>query len=106
MNNLAIAFYEKELVEDIVKHITEDDHSIILINDLGVLDIISTYAPEEIDKLRETLEHRLVAKKDELYETLSSFLPTLTPASKELILKNLQGVFKKINESRFYDFAK
>lgn len=105
MNNLVLAFHEKELVKDIIDHVLEDDHSIILINDLGVLNIITSYDPEEIDKLRKTIEHRLVAKKDELYETLSSFLPTLSPASKELILKNLQGVFKNLNESRFYDLA-
>lgn len=105
MYNLSLAFHEKELVKDVIDHVLEDDHSIILINDLGILNIITSYDPEEIDKLRKTIEHKLIAKKDELYKTLSSFLPTLTPASKELILKNLQGVFKNLNESRFYDLT-
>ena len=100
MNHLALAFAEKELVECIASHLTEDTHSIVLINDLGSLSIIRTFS--DIEKLREAVELKLVEKKEELYETLASFLPTVSPDIKKSYIDNLQGVFKKINESRFY----
>ncbi len=106
MNNLAIAFAEKELVESIASHLTEDTHSIVLINDLGSLNFITSCCEEDIAKLRTAVEQKIIAKKEELYETLSSFLPSVSPQTRELTIQNLQGVFEKINESRFFDLAK
>lgn len=100
MNHTAYFHYAAELVKSIAEHIANNEHSIILINDLGDLSIVPQ--AEGIDTIKDALEQRLVEKKEELYETLASFLPTTTPETKKNYIDNLQGVFKKINESRFY----
>lgn len=104
MNPTAFYYHAAELIKLVAEHVADDEHSIILITDLGNLALFKKY--EGIADIKEALEARLIAKKEELYETLSSFLPSVSPQTRELTIQNLQGVFEKINESHFFDLAK
>lgn len=100
MNATAYYANSAQLIQLITEHIAENTHCIVLINDLGSLGIFEEY--EQIAPLKEALEKTIFNKKDELYETLASFLPTTSPQTQEMVKKNLKNVFAKIGEERFY----